>query len=68
MGIIITTRAVMLNSGVVASGFLSTNIDIPLFTSGTFVQWCGAARGIITCSIALFAIVILLFKWLKLLG
>ncbi|KAI7990296.1 Magnesium transporter MRS2-F [Camellia lanceoleosa] len=44
MGTIITTGAMMLNSGVVASGFLSTNIDIPLFTSGTFVQWCGAAR------------------------
>ncbi|GMQ00302.1 hypothetical protein CsSME_00047446 [Camellia sinensis var. sinensis] len=38
MGIIITTGAVMLNSGVVALGFLSTNIGIPLFTSGTFVQ------------------------------
>ncbi|CAL5433441.1 unnamed protein product [Camellia sinensis] len=38
MGIIITTGVVMLNSGVVALGFLSTNIDIPLFTSGTFVQ------------------------------
>ncbi|XP_028095968.1 magnesium transporter MRS2-F-like isoform X1 [Camellia sinensis] len=38
MGIIITTGAVMLNSGVVALGFLSTNINIPLFTSGTFVQ------------------------------
>ncbi|KAI7990908.1 Magnesium transporter MRS2-F [Camellia lanceoleosa] len=67
IGIIITTGGLMLNSGVVASGFLSTNIDIPLFTSGTFAQWYGAAGGIIACSIALFAIVILLFKWLKLL-
>ncbi|XP_028065068.1 magnesium transporter MRS2-F-like isoform X1 [Camellia sinensis] len=67
IGIIITTGGLMLNSGVVASGFLSTNIDIPLFTSGTFAQWYGAAGGIIACSIALFAIFILLFKWLKLL-
>ncbi|CAL5438870.1 unnamed protein product [Camellia sinensis] len=46
IGIIITTGGLMLNSGVVASGFLSTNIDIPLFTSGTFAQWYGAAGGI----------------------
>ncbi|XP_028065074.1 putative magnesium transporter MRS2-D isoform X3 [Camellia sinensis] len=67
MGIIITTGALMFNLGVVAAGFLSINIHIPLFDSGTFAPWFGAAGGIIACSIALFAIFILLFKWLKLL-
>ncbi|THG16465.1 hypothetical protein TEA_010232 [Camellia sinensis var. sinensis] len=43
MGIIITTGALMFNLGVVAAGFLSINIHIPLFDSGTFAPWFGAA-------------------------
>ncbi|KAL7199973.1 hypothetical protein ACSBR2_022141 [Camellia fascicularis] len=68
MGVIISTATLMMHTGIVASGYFGMNIDISITDSATLGQWSGIVGGITVLPIILFAIAILLFKWLKLLG
>ncbi|GMQ01833.1 hypothetical protein CsSME_00048324 [Camellia sinensis var. sinensis] len=68
MGVIISTATLMMHSGIVASGYFGMNIDISITDSATLGQWSGIVGGITVFPIILFAIAMLLFKWLKLLG
>ncbi|KAI7992510.1 Magnesium transporter MRS2-F [Camellia lanceoleosa] len=68
MAIIISTATLMMHSGIVASGYFGMNIDISITDSATLGQWSAIVGAITVFPIILFAIAILLFKWLKLLG
>lgn len=68
MGLIISTATFMISLSVVAIGFLSINIRIPLFDFGTYTQWYGAAGGCSVCSVFLYIVAILVLKWFRFLG
>ncbi|KAF7120735.1 hypothetical protein RHSIM_Rhsim13G0095300 [Rhododendron simsii] len=68
MGLVISTATFMITSSVVAMGFLSINIRIPLFDFGTHKQWFLAAGGCSVCSVFLYIVAILVLKWFRFLG
>ncbi|XP_058199821.1 magnesium transporter MRS2-F-like [Rhododendron vialii] len=68
MGLVISTATFMITLSVVAIGFLSINIRIPLFDFGTYRQWFLAAGGCSVCSVFLYIVAILVLKWFRFLG
>ncbi|KAH7845244.1 hypothetical protein Vadar_006273 [Vaccinium darrowii] len=68
MGLVISMASFMITVAIVAIGFLSINIRIPLFDFGTYTQWYEAFGGCVVCSVFLYIMAVLVFKFLGLLG